>query len=385
MYFPDIRAALGQSSVRTFSHHTHHSDTRKGDVVPSPAHSHSEHGHVPVGLERVAQLLDTAITSLPEPILIDMTLGAGGHSEYLLSLYPQLSIIGVDRDGVSLQHARERLAPFGDRFCGLHTRFDHFWDVIAETAAHTEADRALCARALRDGIAGALFDLGVSSMQLDQTERGFAYKADAPLDMRMDPTQPLRAADILNTYSANQLARILRDYGDERFADKIARAIVTEREEHPFTSSGRLVELLYRVIPAPTRRTGGHPAKRTFQALRVEVNQELAALAAVIPVACTHTRVGGTVVFLSYQSLEDKIVKAALRQLTTSTNPPGLPVDLPGTQPDFALLTRGAEKASAAEIETNPRAQSVRIRAATRLRAETSPHHTHPQTEETNP
>lgn len=206
-------------------------------------------------------------------------------------------------------------------------------------------------------------------MQLDRTDRGFAYAQDAPLDMRMDPDAPLTAAEVLNTYSHGALAHILSVYGDERFAGKIASAVLREREKEPFTTSGRLVELLYRTIPAATRRTGGHPAKRTFQALRVEVNAELDSLAAVIPAATGLLGLGGVAVFMSYQSLEDKIVKKALAELTANRTPPGLPVDLPDTAASFSLVTRGAEKAPEDEIERNPRSASVRVRAVRRIRA----------------
>ncbi len=206
-------------------------------------------------------------------------------------------------------------------------------------------------------------------MQLDQAERGFAYSQDAPLDMRMDPDSPLTAAEVLNTYSHGDLAHVLSAYGDERFAGKIASAVLREREQEPFTTSGRLVELLYRTIPAATRRTGGHPAKRTFQALRVEVNAELDSLAAVIPAATARLGLGGVAVFMSYQSLEDKIVKKALAELTANRTPPGLPVDLPDTAASFDLVTRGAEKADAAEIERNPRSAPVRVRAVRRIRS----------------
>ena len=223
-------------------------------------------------------------------------------------------------------------------------------------------------------MAGALFDLGVSSMQLDQVERGFAYKTDAPLDMRMDPSQGITAADVLNTYSHGDLARVLKTYGDERFAGKIASAVLKEREKEPFSNSGRLVELLYATIPAATRRTGGHPAKRTFQALRVEVNRELEAIEQVIPVITDSLAVGGRAVFMSYQSLEDRIVKQAFKQLSTSTTPAGLPMDLPGTAAHFSIVTRGAEKASDAEIAENPRAASVRVRALERVEGTPSFH-----------
>ncbi|AKK09223.1 16S rRNA (cytosine(1402)-N(4))-methyltransferase [Corynebacterium testudinoris] len=322
------------------------------------------HGHVPVLRDRVTELLAPAVEAMGDnAILVDGTLGAGGHSEHFLRTFPQVKVIGVDRDAASLGQASERLAPFGSRFVGVQVRFDDIGDAIAQGE---DAD-GIFDSARNHGIAGALFDLGVSSMQLDQPERGFAYRIDAPLDMRMDPTQGITAAEVLNTYSHGDLARILKNYGDERFAGKIASAVLKEREKEPFSSSGRLVELLYATIPAATRRTGGHPAKRTFQALRVEVNKELEAIENVIPVITQSLAVGGRVVFMSYQSLEDRIVKLAFNELTTSTTPPGLPMDLPGTAPRFATVTRGAEKATEAEIEENQRAAPVRVRALEKL------------------
>ena len=226
---------------------------------------------------------------------------------------------------------------------------------------------------IRDsGVAGALFDLGVSSMQLDQEERGFSYRGDAPLDMRMDPTTGITAAEVLNTYSHGDLARILKSYGDERFAGKIASAVLKERERAPFDRADRLVELLYSTIPAATRRTGGHPAKRTFQALRIEVNRELEAVERVVPVITDLLGVGGRAVFMSYQSLEDKIVKSAFAELTASKTPAGLPMDLPGTEPTFKLITRGAEKAPQEEIERNSRAAPVRVRGVEKLKHSTT-------------
>lgn len=325
------------------------------------------HGHVPVMRERMAQLLEPSVAG-DNAVLIDGTLGAGGHTEYFLNKFPNVRVIGVDRDGASLAAATERLAPFGDRFVGVNARFD---DVCAEIE---RAEGTIFDVAREHGIAGALFDLGVSSMQLDQVERGFAYKTDAPLDMRMDPSHGITAADILNTYSHGDLARILKTYGDERFAGKIASAVLKEREKEPFSNSERLVELLYATIPAATRRTGGHPAKRTFQALRVEVNRELEAIEQVIPVITDALTVGGRAVFMSYQSLEDRIVKQAFAELTKSKTPAGLPMDLPGTAPKFKTVTRGAEKASAEEIEENSRAASVRVRAIERLEGEPSLH-----------
>lgn len=322
------------------------------------------HGHVPVLRDRVTHLLAPAIEAAGDTaIIIDATLGAGGHTEHFLSHFPQARVIGIDRDTASLEAASERLAPFGDRFAGVHARFD---DLVA---AVDKPVGEIFDIARTHGIAGALFDLGVSSMQLDQLDRGFAYRADAPLDMRMDPTTGITAADVLNTYSHGDLARILKTYGDERFAGKIASAVVREREKEAFSSSARLVELLYATIPAATRRTGGHPAKRTFQALRVEVNAELESVEQSLPAIADRLRVGGRVVYMSYQSLEDKIVKTFFVDRTSSKTPPGLPMDLPGTAPEFSTVTRGAEKANEQEIADNPRAAPVRVRAIERIAA----------------
>jgi 16S rRNA (cytosine1402-N4)-methyltransferase len=210
-------------------------------------------------------------------------------------------------------------------------------------------------------------DLGVSSMQLDVAERGFAYSKDAPLDMRMDSTASLTAAEVLNTYPPGELVRILREYGEERFAKRIVDRVVKARTVTPFTTSGRLVELLYEAVPAASRRTGGHPAKRTFQALRIEVNDELAVLRAALPAALAALRVGGRIVVESYQSLEDRLVKQAFAGLAKSRTPDGVPMELPGHGPQLRLLTRGAEQADEHEKEHNPRAASVRLRAAERI------------------
>ncbi|MGV3113857.1 16S rRNA (cytosine(1402)-N(4))-methyltransferase RsmH [Corynebacterium freneyi] len=336
-----------------------------------------EHGHVPVLLHRVTELLEPGITGVGSPdgtgaVVVDGTLGAGGHAEHLLEAFPGLHLIGLDRDAAALTSARERLARFGDRFVGVQTRFDGLADVIGIDGTVAvpgfDPDAPAIALAREVGLAGALFDLGVSSMQLDQVDRGFAYRVDAPLDMRMDPTTGPTAADVLNGYSHGDLARILSTYGDERFAGRIATAVLREREKEPFTTSGRLVELLYDAIPAASRRTGGHPAKRTFQALRVEVNRELEALENVLPMTCEGLAVGGRAVFMSYQSLEDRLVKRDFAERVKSTTPAGLPMELPGHEPKFRLVTRGAEKADAAEIADNPRAAPVRVRCIERVR-----------------
>ncbi|ORM33642.1 16S rRNA (cytosine(1402)-N(4))-methyltransferase [Williamsia sp. 1135] len=320
-------------------------------------HAENVFGHVPVMAERMTELLAPAITRYDEhgrgAVYVDGTLGAGGHTELVARTFPEVSIIGIDRDENALALAQERLASFGKRITFVHLRYDDIVEALrrADVAAYD----------------AGLFDLGVSSMQLDQADRGFAYSVDAPLDMRMNADDPLTAADVLNTYSHGELARVLSEYGDERFAGKIASAVLREREVEPFTTSARLVELLYRSIPAATRRTGGHPAKRTFQALRIEVNGELTSLRAALPAALDSLAVGGRLAIMSYQSLEDRIVKREFTARTTSTTPPGLPVDLPGTAPEFTLLTRGAERAPDTEIELNPRSASVRVRAVERI------------------
>ncbi|AEF39771.1 16S rRNA (cytosine(1402)-N(4))-methyltransferase RsmH [Hoyosella subflava] len=316
--------------------------------------------HVPVMADRAVELFTPAITQRAADgtgaVLVDATLGLGGHAERFLRDFPGLRVVGLDRDQRALSLSRERLAAFGDRVTFVHTRFDGIVTALDQAGlAQSEAVDAI------------LFDLGVSSMQLDEKGRGFAYSIDAPLDMRMDTTTDLTAADVLNTYSRGQLARVLSVYGEERFAGRIASAIVRYREQQPFTTSAPLVELLYGAIPAAARRTGGHPAKRTFQALRIEVNGELDALEKVIEPACAALAVGGRVAFMSYQSLEDRIVKRELAQRVKSRSPEGLPVDLPGTGPEFRLLTRGAERASETEAATNPRSAPVRLRAAERI------------------
>ena len=309
--------------------------------------------HVPVLLERCVALLAPAMAG-PGPVLVDATLGMGGHSEAMLAAFPGLRLVGLDRDPQALDLSRLRLAPFADRTTLVHAVYDELPAVLTRLRLRR--------------VQGVLFDLGVSSLQLDETERGFSYAHDAPLDMRMDPTGALTAAAVVNTYPAAELARVLRVYGEERFARRIADRVVREREREPFTTSARLVELVREAIPAATRRTGGNPAKRTFQALRIEVNSELAALERAIPAAVDALAVGGRVVVMSYQSLEDRIVKHVLTAGATSLAPSGLPVVPEALQPRLRLLTRGAESATAAEVAANPRAASVRLRAAERVR-----------------
>jgi 16S rRNA (cytosine1402-N4)-methyltransferase len=321
----------------------------------------ADFGHVPVLADRCVELLTPALTRHypdgSDAVVVDATIGAGGHAERLLSELSGLRLIGLDRDPEALDIARRRLQRFGDRVTLVHTRYDRLATALTETGYAAE-----------DSIDGILFDLGVSSMQLDQIERGFTYAQDAPLDMRMDPESPLTAADILNTYDQAALADILHRYGEERFARRIASHIVRQRSRAPFSSTAELVALLYQAIPAPARRTGGHPAKRTFQALRIAVNDELDTLRGVLPAALYALTVGGRIVVLAYQSLEDRIVKRVFAGAVASRTPAGLPVELPGHQPRFRSLTRGAERADAAEIERNPRSAPVRLRSLERVR-----------------
>lgn len=323
------------------------------------SHDHG-HGHVPVLLQRCVELLAPALARHhPDgsgAVLVDATLGAGGHAERFLTELPGLRLIGLDRDPGALGIARARLARFADRVTLVHDRNDRLPAALAESGYPASGS-----------VDGVLFDLGVSSMQLDRTERGFAYAREAPLDMRMDPSSSLTAADILNDYDEATLADILRRYGEERFARRIAAHIVRRRARAPFTTTAELVELLYQAIPAPARRTGGHPAKRTFQALRVAVNDELDTLRRALPVALDALTGGGRIVVMSYQSLEDRIVKRAFAEVLTARTPLDLPVELPGHEPRFKALTRGAERADTAEIERNPRSAAVRLRALQRL------------------
>ena len=321
--------------------------------------SDSEHGgpgpaHVPVMLDRVLALLAPALDRGPA-VLVDATVGMGGHAEALLAAHPELTLIGLDRDPEALGRSGRRLRPYAERIRLVHAVYD---------AIATVLDDLGLAR-----VDGVLFDLGVSSLQLDESDRGFSYSRDAPLDMRMDPTHGPTAADVVNGYPVAELERVLREYGEERFAHRVAAAIAREREQAPITSSARLADLVRAAIPAATRRTGGHPAKRTFQALRIEVNGELAALRSALPTAIEVLSTGGRIVVLSYHSLEDRIVKQVFAHGASDRTPAGLPVSLPGSEPALRLLTRGAETPSAVEVAANPRAASARLRAAERLRA----------------
>lgn len=315
----------------------------------------AQHHHTPVLLHRISELLEPAV-SVPGAVLVDATLGLGGHAAHLLATHPQLRLIGLDRDPNALTMAATRLSEFSSRITLVHTVYDGIAEALQQAGLG------------RGGLVhGVLFDLGVSSMQLDATDRGFAYAKDAPLDMRMDPTTGITAAEVLNTYPHGQLARVLSTYGEERFAGRIASEVLRQREREPFTTSARLVEAIYASVPAATRRTGGHPAKRTFQALRIEVNGELDALRAALPAALDALAVGGRMAVMSYQSLEDRVTKQELAPRLRSRTPQDLPVELPGQGAELRSLTRGAERATEAEIDDNPRAAPVRLRAVQRI------------------
>ncbi len=347
-YFPDVRFAYSGRDL-----------TARAATITQGVAMVDDEPHIPVLLDRCVELLAPALTRGDSngtgATLVDATLGAGGHAERFLTRFGGLRLIGLDRDPDALRIAGERLEPFADRVTLVRTRFDGVAGVVDTVAGPTAQVDAV------------LFDLGVSSMQLDRPERGFSYSTDAPLDMRMDPESPLTAAEILNTYDEKALTRVLREFGEERFASRIATFVVRRRASTPFSTTGELVELLYQAIPAATRRTGGHPAKRTFQALRIAVNAELESLRHAIPAALAALRPGGRIAVMAYQSLEDRIVKGEFAAATASRTPAGLPVELPGYGPEFVALTRGAERAGAEEIERNPRSAPVRLRALQRV------------------
>jgi 16S rRNA (cytosine1402-N4)-methyltransferase len=308
-------------------------------------------------LERCVEALAPAASPADtgrNPVFVDATLGLGGHSAALLARFPQIRLIGLDRDPQALKRSGERLAPFADRIDLVHAVYDELPEVLGRLGVRR--------------IHGILFDLGVSSLQLDVRERGFAYAYDAPLDMRMDQSASLTAREVVNNYPVRELARILREYGEERFAGRVAAAIVAAREKEPFSTTGPLAELVRESIPAATRRTGGHPAKRTFQALRIEVNAELTVLERAIPAAVDALAVGGRIAVLAYHSLEDRLVKRVLAAGAASTAPPGMPIAPPETEPLLRLVTRGAEEPTEDEVAQNPRAASAKFRAAERVR-----------------
>jgi 16S rRNA (cytosine1402-N4)-methyltransferase len=308
--------------------------------------------HIPVNLDRVIELLGPAL-STDGAIFVDATLGMAGHSRALLERFPGLTLIGLDRDEQALTIARKNLAEYADRVTLVHTEYDQLGVVLKRLGV--------------DEVAGILFDLGVSSLQLDTVDRGFAYSKDAPLDMRMDATAPLTAERVIAEYSESELRRIFYEYGEERLAPRFASKIVQHREAEPIVRSAQLVAIIDAATPAAVQRSG-HPAKRVFQALRIEVNQELAVLEHAIPVALDALAIGGRIVVLAYHSLEDRIVKRSFAARSSSTAPAGLPVELAEHRPEFRLLVRGSEQASNLERESNPRSASVRLRAAEKMR-----------------
>jgi 16S rRNA (cytosine1402-N4)-methyltransferase len=308
--------------------------------------------HTPVLLDTCIELLEPAI-SQPGAVVVDATLGMAGHSVALLERFPHLRLIGLDRDTDALDIARDRLAPYADRVTLVHCVYDE----IAQAVHDLGIER----------VNGILFDLGVSSLQLDRPERGFAYSQDAPLDMRMNQSEGITAAEVIASYSEQDLRTIFHKYGDEKLAARYAKAIVSTRESEPVVRSSQLVHILTAATPAALSHSG-HPAKRVFQALRIEVNQELAVLERAIPAALSVLAVGGRIVVMSYQSLEDKIVKGVFATASQSSAPLDLPVELDEHKPELRLLTRGAHRATEKEIVDNPRSAPVRLRAAERVR-----------------
>jgi 16S rRNA (cytosine1402-N4)-methyltransferase len=311
--------------------------------------------HKSVMLDRCITLLTPAIERNSNPIVIDATLGLGGHSKAILEKFPQVKIVGLDRDQSAMKIAKENLQEFAERITIIHAVYDELPSVLDSLGFKK--------------VNGILFDLGVSSLQLDEAERGFSYSHLAPLDMRMDQSDPLSAAVVLNTYTKGELVRVLRNYGEEKFASRIADNIIKARASGILNNTKDLAELVKSSIPAATRRTGGNPAKRTFQALRIEVNNELKILETAIPAALDRLSVGGRMVVMSFQSLEDRIVKRFFADASESKSPRGLPVEMAEFAAKYNLVFRGSESASDEEIESNSRAQSVKLRAIERIAA----------------
>lgn len=309
--------------------------------------------HDPVMLDRVVELLAPSL-AVPDAVYVDCTLGLGGHARAVLEAAPSARLIGIDRDTEALAVARERLGSFAERIVLVKAVYDELLEVLADLGVGQ--------------VHAVLADLGVSSLQIDREERGFAYRVDAPLDMRMSGGEGRSAADLLNSASPVELVRILRGYGEEKYAERIVSAIVREREIQPFTSSSRLVDVISDAVPAAARRSPGHAAKRTFQALRIEVNDELGVLERFLPAATGSLALGGRIVVLAYHSLEDRPVKRHLATLASDGAPRDMPIVPEHLQPRFALLTRGAERPSEQEIQSNPRAASARLRAAARVK-----------------
>jgi 16S rRNA (cytosine1402-N4)-methyltransferase len=304
-------------------------------------------------LARTLELLAPALAS-DSAVLVDCTLGLGGHSEAFLNSFENLTVIGIDRDLVALDLAGKRLEVFGSRVKYFHGTYEQIPEALSKFG-FSEAS-------------AILMDLGVSSMQIDSTDRGFAYSFDAPLDMRMDSSTGETAAELIATASELELARIFKEYGEERFAKKIAAEIVSTRDATPIVSSKQLAGIISQIVPFIPGKSSGHPAKRVFQALRIAVNQELEILESAIPAAIDALEVGGRLLVLAYHSLEDRIVKQAIVQAASSSAPIDLPFELPEHAPVLKLVIKGAEQATLQEIAANPRSASVRLRVAEKIR-----------------
>ncbi len=330
-------------------------DPRKGETPEQPETAGDElapvnlrsFSHQPVLLDEVAELFEP----VPAGTFVDATLGGAGHAEAVLASRPDLALIGIDQDADARQAASRRLDGYLDRVQIVAGRFDSLARILPEYAQDTD-------------ITGFLFDLGVSSPQLDRPERGFSFRNDGPLDMRMDRSASLTAADVVNEYDERSLGRILRTYGDERFASRIAATIVASR---PVNTTSQLAAIIVQAIPAAARRTGGHPAKRSFQAIRIEVNDELGALERALEVALDAVIPGGRVLVLTYHSGEDRIVKSAFRRRSTVEHPPGLPVEV--EKADFSIVRPAVRRPSPDEEQANPRARSARLRVVERIAA----------------
>lgn len=316
---------------------------------------HTDVSHTPVALNRCLELLAPSLIRKSNPVVIDATLGLAGHATALLAKYENLHLIGIDRDNSAIKIAKIELEKYKNRVVYINDTYDRI-DTILNQTGYKFVD-------------AILFDLGVSSMQLDLADRGFSYSKVAPLDMRMDQNSKITAESILNSYSHGQLAKIIQNYGEEKFASKIAENIIKAREAGRLKTTQDLAELVKNAIPAALRRVGGNPAKRTFQAIRIEVNEELAILKRAIPKALSALNVGGRLVVMSYQSLEDRIVKQFFSEATTSTTPQGLPMELPDSAAKYQLILSGSEAASDSEMLINPRSQSMRLRAIERVAA----------------
>lgn len=309
--------------------------------------------HEPVMLARTLELLAPALAS-DSAVLVDCTLGLGGHSEAFLNSFENLTVIGIDRDLVALELAGKRLEVFGSRVKYFHGTYEQIPEALSKFG-FSEAS-------------AILMDLGVSSMQIDSPDRGFAYSFDAPLDMRMDSSSGETAAELIATASEIELARIFKEYGEERFAKKIAAEIVSRRAAEPIVSSKQLAGIISQIVPFIPGKSSGHPAKRVFQALRIAVNQELEILESAIPAAIDALEIGGRLLVLAYHSLEDRIVKQAIVQAASSSAPIDLPFELPEHAPVLKLVIKGAEQATLQEIAANPRSASVRLRVAEKIR-----------------